>query len=63
MDFSLKTLMHAIIGGGGWGLALSGFVLLLFPAITLTPYVINCGVVTGGTLLSALYLFAVWRAS
>lgn len=62
MDFSFKSLMHAVIGGGGWGLALSGIVPLLFPSITLTARVINCGVIAGGMLLSVVYLVAVWRA-
>ncbi len=62
MDFSLKTLMHALIGGGGWGLGLSWIVPLLFPSVTLTARVANYGVITGGVLLSAIYLIAVWRA-
>ncbi|MFK8257701.1 hypothetical protein ACFL9S_07940 [Erwinia sp. AnSW2-5] len=61
MDFSLKTFMHAGIGGSGLGFGSSGFVPLLFPSMPFTDFMMYFGAIAGAVVFILLYLYFVWQ--
>ncbi|VTT27730.1 Uncharacterised protein [Klebsiella pneumoniae] len=62
MDFNLKEFIGAIGGGLGMGFGVTGLIPVIFPSVIYTDYIAKCGAFSGAIFLSAVYLYAVWRA-